>query len=58
MQTHLPVMLEESLTGLSLRADGIYLDGTFGRVDANPFVAGTQSIPAPDVQVVSTFFRQ
>ncbi len=31
MQTHLPVMLEESLTGLSLRADGIYLDGTFGR---------------------------
>ena len=31
MQTHLPVMLEEALTGLSLRADGIYLDGTFGR---------------------------
>src|SRR5688572_13190620 len=31
MQNHLPVMLEESLTGLSLRADGIYLDGTFGR---------------------------
>jgi len=31
MQVHRPVMLEESLTGLSLRADGIYLDGTFGR---------------------------
>ena len=31
MQNHLPVMLEESLTGLSLRADGVYLDGTFGR---------------------------
>ncbi len=31
MHAHLPVMLEESITGLSLRADGIYLDGTFGR---------------------------
>jgi 16S rRNA (cytosine1402-N4)-methyltransferase len=31
MRDHLPVMLEESITGLSLRADGIYLDGTFGR---------------------------
>ena len=31
MRAHLPVMLEESITGLSLRADGIYLDGTFGR---------------------------
>jgi len=31
MQNHLPVMLEESLTGLSLRADGVYVDGTFGR---------------------------
>jgi len=31
MRTHLPVMLDESITGLSLRAGGIYLDGTFGR---------------------------
>jgi 16S rRNA (cytosine1402-N4)-methyltransferase len=31
MQNHRPVMLEEAITGLSLRADGIYLDGTFGR---------------------------
>ncbi len=38
--------------------DVILLDGTFGRVDTNPFVTGTQSIPAPNVQVVSSFFRQ
>jgi 16S rRNA (cytosine1402-N4)-methyltransferase len=31
MPLHLPVMLEESLTGLSLRAGGIYVDATFGR---------------------------
>lgn len=36
MSSHLPVMLEESLTGLSLRAggpkpNGIYIDATFGR---------------------------
>jgi 16S rRNA (cytosine1402-N4)-methyltransferase len=31
MPAHLPVMLDESITGLSLRADGVYLDGTFGR---------------------------
>jgi 16S rRNA (cytosine1402-N4)-methyltransferase len=31
MSAHLPVMLDESITGLSLRADGVYLDGTFGR---------------------------
>ena len=31
MRSHLPVMLDESITGLSLRADGIYVDGTFGR---------------------------
>jgi 16S rRNA (cytosine1402-N4)-methyltransferase len=28
---HVPVMLEQSLVGLNLRTDGIYLDGTFGR---------------------------
>jgi len=28
---HIPVMLEESLHGLNVRADGTYLDGTFGR---------------------------
>jgi 16S rRNA (cytosine1402-N4)-methyltransferase len=31
MQDHRPVMLDEAITGLSLRADGIYVDGTFGR---------------------------
>jgi 16S rRNA (cytosine1402-N4)-methyltransferase len=31
MQNHRPVMLDEAITGLSLRADGIYVDGTFGR---------------------------
>ncbi|MGH8211668.1 MAG: 16S rRNA (cytosine(1402)-N(4))-methyltransferase, partial [Rhodanobacteraceae bacterium] len=29
--THLPVMRDEVLAGLALRADGRYLDGTFGR---------------------------
>jgi hypothetical protein len=38
--------------------DVILLDGTFGRVDTNPFQPGVQSIPAPDVQVVSSYFRQ
>ncbi len=28
---HLPVMLDEALQGLQVRADGTYLDGTFGR---------------------------
>ena len=28
---HTPVMLTEALDGLRLRADGTYLDGTFGR---------------------------
>lgn len=28
---HQPVMLEEALTGLAIRPNGIYLDGTFGR---------------------------
>jgi len=38
--------------------DVILMDGTFGRVDTNAFLPDTQSIPAPDVQVVSSFFRQ
>ncbi len=29
--THQPVLLAEVLTGLSIKADGIYVDGTFGR---------------------------
>jgi 16S rRNA (cytosine1402-N4)-methyltransferase len=29
--THVPVMLRQSLDGLNVRADGVYLDGTFGR---------------------------
>src|SRR3954469_5807782 len=28
---HRPVLLEEAISGLALRPDGIYLDGTFGR---------------------------
>lgn len=28
---HQPVMLEEALTGLAIKPNGIYLDGTFGR---------------------------
>ncbi|MDH5407141.1 MAG: 16S rRNA (cytosine(1402)-N(4))-methyltransferase RsmH [Gammaproteobacteria bacterium] len=28
---HQPVMLEEALAGLAIKADGIYVDGTFGR---------------------------
>jgi len=29
--SHIPVMLEEALTGLEIKPDGQYLDGTFGR---------------------------
>lgn len=28
---HLPVLLEEAVAGLAIRADGVYVDGTFGR---------------------------
>jgi len=28
---HLPVLLEQAIAGLAIRADGIYVDGTFGR---------------------------
>ncbi len=28
---HQPVLLEEVLTALAIRPDGIYIDGTFGR---------------------------
>jgi 16S rRNA (cytosine1402-N4)-methyltransferase len=28
---HVPVLLEESIAALALRADGVYVDGTFGR---------------------------
>lgn len=31
MLSHQPVMLAEVLAGLSLRAEGVYVDGTFGR---------------------------
>lgn len=31
MSSHLPVMLDEALAGLNLRADGRYVDATFGR---------------------------
>lgn len=31
MTVHHPVLLQESVTGLAIKADGIYVDGTFGR---------------------------
>jgi hypothetical protein len=45
-------------TGGTGVVDVILLDGTFGRQDVNPFIAGTQSIPAPNVQVLTSYFRQ
>ena len=29
--SHQPVLLAEVLTGLSIKPDGVYVDGTFGR---------------------------
>lgn len=29
--THIPVLLNECMAGLKLKADGVYIDGTFGR---------------------------
>ena len=29
--THRPVLLDECIEGLSIRPDGIYVDGTLGR---------------------------
>jgi 16S rRNA (cytosine1402-N4)-methyltransferase len=43
MRSHLPVMLDESITGLSLRADGIYLDATFGRGGHSAAILGQLS---------------
>ncbi len=31
MTSHLPVMLAEAIAGLAVRADGVYVDATFGR---------------------------
>ncbi len=30
-QSHIPVLLEEALQGLAIKADGLYVDATFGR---------------------------
>ena len=38
--------------------DVIRIDQNNSRVDTNAFQAGTQSVPAPDVQVLMDFFRQ
>lgn len=38
--------------------DVIRIDGNFQRFDTNVFKPGTQSIPAPSVQVVMDYFRQ
>jgi 16S rRNA (cytosine1402-N4)-methyltransferase len=31
VHAHAPVLLNECITGLAIRADGVYMDGTFGR---------------------------
>lgn len=31
IHSHIPVLLEEALTGLAIKPDGLYVDGTFGR---------------------------
>lgn len=51
------VAVPNSLNGTGV-VDVILFDGTFGRVDTDPFHAGVQSIDAPNVQVVMDFFRQ
>ena len=28
---HIPVLLKETIAGLNVKKDGIYIDGTFGR---------------------------
>jgi len=38
--------------------DVIRIDQNNSRVDTNAFLTGTQSVPAPDVQVLMDFFRQ
>jgi len=38
--------------------DVIRIDQSNSLVDTNAFLSGTQSIPAPDVQVLADFFRQ
>ena len=29
--SHIPVLLNECMDGLNIQADGVYIDGTFGR---------------------------
>lgn len=38
--------------------DVVRVDGNYTRTDTNPYQSGTQSIPAPSVQVVMDYFRQ
>jgi hypothetical protein len=38
--------------------DVIRIDQGNGKVDVNPFLAGVQSVPAPNVQVLMDYFRQ